>query len=48
MKNDDQSGVAEARAQTVLTQKVGQRLAPREAKRHWWHSLRRARPGAAR
>ena len=47
MKNDDHSGVAEARAQTVLTQKVGQRLTPRIAKKPWWRSLGRSRPGAA-
>ena len=48
MTNDDHSGVAEARAQTVLTQKVGQRLEPRVEKRPWWRSIGRSRPGAAK
>ena len=47
MKTEDRSGVADARAQTALTQRVGERLAPRPAKKHWWRGLRRSRNGSA-
>jgi hypothetical protein len=48
MTDDDRSGVADARAQATLTQKVGQRLTPRVEKKPWWRSLGRSRPGAAK
>jgi hypothetical protein len=47
MKTDEPTGVADARAQSALTQRVGQRLLPRAPKKRWWHSIGRGR-GAAK